>query len=111
MRLLAGGKLTPQAHHSVQGQQCCEQAQSPAHGRLRSDFHPYSDHEEDHCPETKKADDDVEIFARPDQPAAVARPRGCAGAGTVVRHLTAPAVRPATILRWKTSTRITSGIV
>lgn len=62
-------------------------------------------------PTVTTSSDDVEVLAGPDT--LVPEPGNALLAlwRCSARHLTAPAVTPATILRWKTSMRMTSGMV
>src|SRR5919205_1165250 len=106
----ARGEAPAEPDHSVQRQQCGQQPECPAERGLRRHLHPDGDDEQHHGPEAEESDDDVEVLAGADAPV-----RGrfrlpvlwCCS----LHHLTAPAVRPATILRWNTSTRMTSGMV
>lgn len=97
--------------HPVERQQDGQQAERPAECRLGGHLHPDGDDEQHHSPEAQESDDDVEVLAGPDtlmpEPGIGLLALRCCSAS----HLTAPAVRPATILRWKTSTRMTSGMV
>jgi len=100
----SGRQPSPKPDHPPERQDDSQQNHRGEQGRLARDLQKRGHNEEDQRPKPEKADEDVEVLPGADFPE-------ISVGGARVHYLTAPAVSPATICRWKISTMMTRGIV